>query len=74
MQGALRGTLAFSCMGIGNVLGLFVFLLSLQILLFLASKDEKFSTWKRVCMKILFWHINVCYVAGAIATLLSKFR
>lgn len=55
---------------IGNAIGTFVFLLPIQILLFLLSKDEKFSRRKKLCFKIVFWYINICYVAGGIATLI----
>lgn len=56
---------------IGNAIGIFVCILPLQILLFLASRDGKFSTWKKICFKILFWHINITYIASAIVTLLA---
>lgn len=55
---------------IGNAIGAFVFLLPIQILLFLLSKDEKFSKRKRICFKIIFWYINICCIAGGIATLI----
>ena len=55
---------------IGNVIGAFVFLVPIQILLFLLSNDDKFSKGKKICFKILFWYINICYIAGAVATLI----
>lgn len=54
----------------GNFIGAIVFLTPIQILLFLLSRDEKKSKIKKVCFKFLFWHINICFVAGAIATLI----
>jgi len=53
---------------IGNALGVFFGFLPLQILLFLLSRDEKFSDKKRMCFKIIFWYINVCYLLGIIAS------
>lgn len=54
----------------GNVIGAFVFLLPVQILFFLLSKDEKFSNRKRKCFKIVFWYINICCIVGSIVTLI----
>lgn len=54
---------------IGNAIGAFIFLLPTQILLFLLGKDDKFSKIKRMCFKIIFWYINICYLVGGVATL-----
>ena len=55
---------------LGNIMGAFVFLLPIQILLFLLSKDDKFSKGKKNIFKILFWYVNICYIAGTVATLI----
>lgn len=52
---------------IGNAIGTFIFLLPIQILLFMLSRDEKFSEKKRILFKIIFWFINICYLSGGIA-------
>lgn len=53
---------------IENAVGLFVSFLPIEILLFLLSKDEKFSLLKRGIAKIIFWSIIFCYVSGGAAT------
>ncbi len=55
-----------------NATGLFLFLLPIQVLLFLLSKDNKFSKNKRICFKMFFWFLIVCYLLGAIATIIHK--
>ena len=54
---------------IANVIGIFCFFLPLQILLFLLGRDENIAPQKRIWLKIIFWFINTCYLAGAITTL-----
>lgn len=54
---------------VGNAIGTFLFLLPVQILLFLMGRDEQFSEKKRTCVKVAFWFILVCYVLGGIAAL-----
>lgn len=54
---------------IGNAIGSFVFLLPVQILLFMLGRDEDLSNEKRMCFKIAFWFINICYLAGGVASL-----
>ena len=56
----------------GNAIGALIFLFPIQILLFMLSKDEKFSKSKRMFFKIVFWFIIICYLLGGIATLLEK--
>lgn len=53
----------------GNAVGTFLFLLPVQILLFLMGRDEQFSEKKRACVKVVFWFILVCYVLGGIAAM-----
>ena len=55
---------------VGNAMAIFVFMLPIQILLFLLGKDERFSRGKRLCFKIIFWYINICCLTGGIATLI----
>ena len=50
-----------------NAAGLFLFLLPIQILFFLLSKDKNISERNRVFAKVVFWFIIVCYIAGAMA-------
>lgn len=55
---------------VGKTIGGFVFFLPIQILLYLLGKDDNISKAKKMLFKILFWHINICYLAGVIATFL----
>ena len=55
---------------IGSAIGTFIFLLPIQVLLFLLSKDEKFSNNKRVCFNVIFWFINICYLLAIIGSLM----
>lgn len=55
---------------IENAIGLIVCLLPIQILLFMLSRDEKCSQRIRTCCKIAFWHINICYLLGAIVSII----
>lgn len=56
----------------GNFLGAILFLLPIQILLFCLSRDENSSRKKRIIYKITFWYLNVCFLAGGIATLILR--
>ena len=53
----------------GNAIGTFVFLLPMQLLLFLLSKDNTISGKKQMCCKTVFWFISICYILGGIASL-----
>ena len=55
---------------LGNVIGLAIVFLPIQIILFLLSRDPDRKEKTRFFCKILFWFINVCYVGGGIATLI----
>lgn len=55
-----------------NAIGLFLFLLPIQILLFLLSKDNRISKNKRMCFKIVFCFIFICYLIGAITTIIYQ--
>lgn len=54
---------------IGNAIGTLVFLLPIQSMLYLLSKDETRPSKIRMCSKIVFWFIIICYVLGGITTL-----
>ena len=56
---------------IGNVIGAFILLLPIQILLFLLGRDESFTHRKRLCFKVVFWFITICYLLGGFATLIE---
>ena len=56
---------------IGNAIGTFILLLPIQILLFLLGRDKKFTEKKRLCFKIAFWFIIVCYLFGGVASLIE---
>jgi hypothetical protein len=56
---------------IGHAIGTFVVLLPIQILLFLASEDDRLSKGSRKCFRILFWYIIICYILGGIVTLVN---
>lgn len=56
---------------IGNAIGTLVFLLPIQSMLYLLSKDETRSRNIRVCSKLGFWFIIICYVLGGIVTLVK---
>ncbi len=55
-----------------NAIGLFLFLLPIQILLFLLSKDNRISKNKRTFFKIVFCFILICYLIGAITTIIYQ--
>lgn len=59
---------------LGNAVGIFVFMLPVQVLLFLLSKEEKYTNKKRKIFKIVFWYINICYIAGGVATFIESFK
>lgn len=52
---------------IGSAIGVFVFFLPIQILLFLLSNDDNISNTKRIIAKIVFWFICSCYLCAIIA-------
>lgn len=54
---------------IGSAIGVFVFFLPIEILLFLLSNDKYISNTKRVIAKIVFWFICLCYLCAIIAGL-----
>jgi len=54
---------------IGNAIGVFIFLLPIQILLFLLGHNEMFIAKRRMCFKVAFWFINICYLLGGVASL-----
>lgn len=56
---------------IGNVIGACIFLLPIEILLYLLGKDESIDSKKRTFCKIALWFIFICSLAGAIVTLLE---
>ena len=69
--GLVLGGMGFSIQSwIGNALGVFIFLLPVQILLFKVGRDTDFSKRARFWFKALFWYLNFCYVGGGIATFL----
>lgn len=55
----------------GNAIGAFIFLLPIQIMLFMLGRDEHFSNKKRTCFKVIFWFIIVCYLLGGIASIFN---
>ena len=55
---------------VGNAIGIFVFLLPIQILLLLLSKDSNISKRNQMFCKVVFWFISICYTLGGIASLL----
>jgi len=55
---------------LGSAIGTLMFILPIQILLFMLSKDEKYSD-KKMLFKVVFWYINICYVVGMIANLVA---
>ncbi len=57
---------------IGSALGVLVFFLPIQIMLFLLSRDTDASNGKRVFAKIMFWFINLCYICTVIAGICVK--
>ena len=57
----------------GNLIGIFIAFLPLEVLLFLLSKDEKLSVFKRGFAKVAFWFITFCYVAGGVAEAIQRF-
>lgn len=54
---------------IGNAIGTFIFLLPIQILLFMLGRDERLTEKKRMCFKIAFWFIVICYLLGGIISI-----
>ena len=58
---------------LGNAIGVFVSFLPIEILLYLLSKDEKLSSFKRGLAKFVFWSVIICYVLGGIATAIQRY-
>lgn len=58
---------------VGAALGMFLFLLPVQVLLYMLSNDEKFSNRKRKWFWISFWFINVCYCSAVVGSLALYF-
>ena len=56
----------------GNAVGVFIAYLPIELLLWDLSKNVKVSNRIRVCSKIAFWYIIICYLAGAIATFIAS--
>lgn len=56
---------------IGNAIGVIIAFLPIQMLLFLLGKDEDRTPGERMLFKLVFWFINICYVLGAIASLVD---
>lgn len=54
---------------IGNAIGTFLFILPVQVLLFLLGKDKQIAEKKRKWSKIVFWYITICYLLGVVASL-----
>ena len=55
---------------LGNAIGIIIFFLPLLILFFQLGRDEKLTEGKRLCFKIAFWFIIICYLLGCTITLL----
>ena len=53
-----------------NAIGVLVFFLPIQILLFVLGRDDRISNRKRKWTKMMFWFINICYLLGAAASLI----
>ncbi len=58
---------------LGNAIGVFVSFLPIEILLYLLSKDEKLSAFKRGFAKVTFWFIIFGYVASGVAEAIQRF-
>ncbi|MBQ5591457.1 MAG: hypothetical protein IIU80_00745 [Clostridia bacterium] len=58
---------------LGNAIGVFVSFLPIEILLYLLSKDEKLSVFKRGFAKVAFWFITFSYVASGVAEAIQRF-
>lgn len=56
----------------GNAAGTLIFLLPIQILLFMLGRDERINRNKRRCFKIAFYFISICYLLGGIVTLINN--
>ena len=56
---------------IGNAIGVLIFILPIQLLLFKISTDESVSNKRQKLSKGLFWFVWVCYLLGGIATLIE---
>lgn len=54
---------------IGNAIGLFLVIFPIETLLFLLSKDEKFSANKKLCFNLGFWYLAICYLLGLIVAI-----
>ena len=58
---------------VGNAVGTLIFLLPILGLFFTLGRDEKITPRKRMCCKVAFWFLILCYVSGGIATFLESF-
>lgn len=55
---------------IGNVIGIFVFFIPIELLFFLLGSDERFPSKKQILFKAVFWFIIVCCLLSVISTLI----
>ena len=51
-----------------KVIGIVIFLLPVQILLFLLGHDESISKKKRMFSMIAFWFLIICFISGMVET------
>ncbi len=57
---------------VGSAIGILITILPIQILLFMLSRDENISQNKRMCFKVAFWFVIICYCLGGAAMLLLE--
>ena len=55
----------------GNAVGVFAFLLPIQICLLLLQRDPNISKRKSMVAKVVFWFIIFAFCAGGIVTLIE---
>ena len=56
---------------LGNAVGVFAFLLPIQICLWMMQRDPSISKRKSIAANVLFWFISFAFCAGGIVTWLE---
>lgn len=59
---------------LGSLIGIILFFLPLQYLLYSLSKDELYSRRKRKYFKIFFWFFNYCIISSIIGVIILQMK
>lgn len=59
---------------LGSLIGVILFFLPLQSLLYSLSKDSFYSIRKRKYFKIIFWFFNYCIISSIIGVIILQMK